>query len=68
MKLKTACIGLRRSFAAMGVSVMGVSAVGVSAVGVYQQYMHFGKLYRYRNDNYKGSLHPSITQRSSIVM
>ena len=36
MKLKTACIGLRRSFAAMGVSAVGVSAVGVSAVGVYQ--------------------------------
>ena len=33
MKLKTACIGLRRSFAAMGVSAVGVSAVGVSAVG-----------------------------------
>ena len=68
MKLKTACIDLHRSFAAMSETAMGVSAVGVSAVGVYQQYMHFSKLYRHRNDNYKGSLHPSITQRSSIVM
>ena len=36
MKSKTACIGLRRLFAAMSETAMGVSAVGVSAVGVYQ--------------------------------
>ena len=33
---------------------MGVSAVGVSAVGVYQQYIHFGKLFRHTMHNYKG--------------
>ena len=68
MKSKTACIGLRRLFAAMsetamGVSAVGVSAVGVSAVGVYQQYMHFGKLFRHTMHQYKGESGPNAKIR-----